>query len=638
MRHLFTLLYLLLAGTMLSAQGIGNSLQLYSAYTIPDSLKKDADAVYRLDESVVDVQSAAKYVQTTHQVITLLNKDAAHHLYQRHFFNKQTKVEDVEIKLYNAFGVEIKKYKKKDFEISSYDDRMSLFTDAGIMTLDIPAQTYPCTIEITTEERISGHIILPSFYFGGSGEASQQARYTIRMPQNMDIRHRVQNIDLKPAITTQNNIKTYVWEVKNLVARRAEYGGYESRNYAPRVEIIPLAFEYDGYPGNFTSWKDFGEWNYKLYEDANPFTPARAEQIKALVATCKDDQEKIKVLYNHLKQTMRYVSIQLGIGGFKPFAVSFVDEKKYGDCKALTNYMRYMLKTVGIKSYPALINGGASKAPADPAFPADPFNHVILCIPQGKDSVWLECTSNISETGFLGNFTENKNALLLTEQGGILVPTPRSNSRNNVLTTKTVVSLNKEGESAIQSSIYCTGDFWATYHYITQLERERQKTFFVNALNYKSPDEFRFTAAGDSATGKLFRLNLAYEQLFDFRSGNKLFFRPRVNKICDEDLKSNNERTTDYLFDFPYEKTDTTVYVLPAGFSLGNLPATKEISTAFGYYKNEVIKNEQRNEVIIVSQLSLKKHIIAPSEYTRVADFIKEVNKNEAEKLIILTD
>ena len=77
-----------------------------------------------------------------------------------------------------------------------------------------------------------------------------------------------------------------------------------------------------------------------------------------------------------------------------------MDEKKYGDCKALTNYMRYMLKTVGIKSYPALINGGASKVSADPAFPADPFNHVILCIPQGKDSAWLECTSNISETGF----------------------------------------------------------------------------------------------------------------------------------------------------------------------------------------------------------------------------------------------
>ena len=638
MKQLLTFVWCLLAATALSAQGIGNSLQLYSSLTIPDSLKKDADAVNRLDEAFIDIQSPSKYTYTTHQVVTLLNKEAGNHLHQWFFFNKQNKIEDVEIKLYNAFGIEVKKYSKRDLETKSYDDNMSVYTDSKIMGIDIPTPTFPCTIEIKKEVRYSGYIVFPDFYFLVPGESSQLASLTVKMPQNMDVRYRVQHIDLKPAITTENNSRIYKWTTQNLVVRPFERGGYRTNTYAPKVQIIPNQFEYDGFPGTFKTWKDFGEWNYKLYEENIPFTPARAEEIKALVANCKSDGEKIKVLYNHLQKNMRYVSIQLGIGGFKPFAVSFVDEKKYGDCKALTNYMRYLLKTVGIKSYPALINAGANYAPADPKFASDPFNHVILCVPMEKDSVWLECTSTHNEAGFLGNFTENKNALLLTEQGGILIPTPASQSNQSQLHTKTVITLTKEGETSVKSSIYCTGNFWDMYYSVMQMEREKQKTFFVNYLNYKSPDEFQFATGGDSLNGKLFRVNLSYEQLFDFRSGSKLFFRPRINKICDEEVKPASDRKTEYLFDFPYDKTDTTVYVLPAGFSTGNLPAVKEINTSFAYYKNEVTRNEQRNEVMVVARLVLKQHIIPPTEYARVADFFKEVNKNESEKLIITTE
>ncbi len=267
---------------------------------------------------------------------------------------------------------------------------------------------------------------------------------------------------LEPQIETNGKYKTYAWEVKNIPVKKIEANGYELAAYLPQVEVAPNSFEYDGYKGAFKNWSDFGKWNYSLYQESNPFSPERLSDIRTMTEKCTTVSDKINVLYTYLKKNMRYVSIQLGIGGFKPFPAKFVDEKKYGDCKALTNYMKNLLSVAGISSFPALINAGYNKSPADSRFPSDPFNHVILCVPLQTDTIWLECTSSNAKTGFLGSFTENKNALLITEQGGVLVKTPASKAENNKLVTKNEVFLESDGGATINTVLYATGDMLNT--------------------------------------------------------------------------------------------------------------------------------------------------------------------------------
>jgi hypothetical protein len=119
--------------------------------------------------------------------------------------------------------------------------------------------------------------------------------------------------------------------------------------------------------------------------------------------TIQSDKDKVRFLYRYLQQNMRYVSVQLGIGGLKPFPAMFVDQKKYGDCKALTNYMGALLRAVNIPSCYAIVNAGTNAKPADPKFPDNVFNHVILCVPLKNDTTWLECTSNTQPFGQLGD-------------------------------------------------------------------------------------------------------------------------------------------------------------------------------------------------------------------------------------------
>src|SRR6202012_193753 len=188
-------------------------------------------------------------------------------------------------------------------------------------------------------------------------------------------------------------------------------------------------------------------------------SPQRAAEVKKMTDTIKTDKEKAKFLYKYLQQNVRYVSIQLGIGGYKPFPATFVDEKKYGDCKALANYMRALLKAVNIPSYYAIIRAGTNQEPADFSFNENVFNHAIVCIPFKNDTTWLECTSNTSPFGKLGSFTENRNALLITEDGGKLVNTPRSTMQDNQFNSEVHLVLKPNGGATAELKLLGTGGY-----------------------------------------------------------------------------------------------------------------------------------------------------------------------------------
>src|SRR5438309_1462135 len=123
----------------------------YSALSINDSLKKDANAVYRLDDIELDVVSSSHYVEKVHEIITILKPEGAHHLKLNWGSNKFYKYNNVDIKVYNSPGIEMKRYKKKDFEVSSAYDGFSLATDEKVMRLIAAAPEYPCTIDLSYE-------------------------------------------------------------------------------------------------------------------------------------------------------------------------------------------------------------------------------------------------------------------------------------------------------------------------------------------------------------------------------------------------------------------------------------------------------------------------------------------------------
>ncbi|CAN5375723.1 hypothetical protein BH11BAC3_BH11BAC3_39980 [soil metagenome] len=605
----------------------------FDASLIPEDLKKNAHAVKREEHIEFEVKSINKASYKVHQVITILDENGKDELEFHEFSDQFHSLESVNIQLFDSKGNSLKKYKRSDLSIQTSGE--GLVPDGKVYFIQFPSGSYPVTMMVDYELRYTGLLNYPDYYVQFPEQSVENSMYTATVPVDLDLRYKNKNTNLAPVVAGDGKVKTYTWTSKNLPALAYEPGSVSSNSRYPHVILSPNKFELDNYSGDMSSWESFGKWYGDLSKNTSNLTNERKEFFKSMVKDAGTDLEKIKLIYNYLQTNCRYVSIQLGIGGFKPFEADFVDKKKYGDCKALSNYTQACLGAVGIKSYQALINASYNQEPVDPAFPHNGFNHVIVCVPLNKDTVWLECTSNSTEVGVLGNFTENRNALLITENGGKLVPTPRSKASENILATHSNIDLAEDGSGIAKITMYSNGEFKQDFiHYISNKKKDDQKRFLVRYIGYMQPDDFEiiYDQADKKAATKM---AMSISKVPEFTAGKKMFLNPRIYKIWNEDLPKTENRTQDYYFENPYIKTDTTIYKLPEGYGIESLPKAKNLKFDYGNFSSTYTFDEAAKTVTSVAKLELDEYKIPAAKFAAMRNFFNEVSGEYTEKIVI---
>lgn len=624
---------LLMIPLLLLSLWINAQLPSLNVALIPDSLKKNASVVKRFENSFFEITDIDRGYLKTHEAYTILNADGAYKLhFSEEYDNKFFFLESVEIKVYDAAGKQISKYKKKD--LMTYGGSDDLISDDKRAYIRIPASSYPITIETEVEKKYKGSLFLPSYSIIVPDEGVQQSTFTVKVPKSLDLRYKEQEIKLPPHVTEDDKYKTYVWSVKNLPAIQTEPGAVSPVNRYPLILLAANRFKMDDYEGDMSSWKNLGLWYNDLHKGVDVLPEDRQAFLKNLVKDAKDDREKVRLIYDYLQKNFRYVSIQLGIGGWKSLPATFTDQKKYGDCKGLTNYMYAALKVVGVRSHRALINSQYDMAPVDPNFPMARFNHVILCVPQPKDSIWLECTNKVIDFGVLGSSTENRNALLITEAGGVLVPTPKSVATANKFNVLTTIVIQPDGSGKVVSKFNTTGYFKMLIDYVVNEKKDDQKDFIINYMGYKQPDEFIF-ARKEDPVNMLTELEMVVEKVPEFIAGNKMFLSPRQYKLSETKLPKADKRKLDYYFRNPYVKTDTTMIKLPEGFAIEALPQSKEIKCSLASYQTKFWYDESEKAVFSTTLLTLNQLQIPAAEYAAVRKFFDDVALDDAQRIVI---
>jgi hypothetical protein len=561
----------------------------YSVTLIPKELLKNANVVKRMEEIRFEVINTGETVLYRKYALTILNEAGDEHAGFYEWYDKLQSIRSIEGNLYDMMGNELKKVKNKDIQDMSGTSGIDV-ADDRVKAHNFYYKVYPYTVEYEVEVRFNHSFYFPSWMPQRSGNLSvEKSNCIIITPTDYNIRYKVKNYNGEPSIKTEKGKKIMQWQVSNLSAIEKQFAAPTWSEIATSVSFAPTEFALGNYKGDMSNWKEFGKFIYALKKDRDQLPDEMIQKVQQLTSGISNDKEKIKLLYEFMQQHTRYISIQLGIGGWQPFDAAFVAKKGYGDCKALSNYMYSLLKAAGIKSFYTLVNAGSDfkNRQMMTDFPSNQFNHVILCAPLQKDTMWLECTSQSLAAGYMGDHTGNRKALVIDEDGGTIVSTPRYGLQENLQLRSIKGKVDETGTMEVGIKTIYTGLQQERVHdMLTYLSKDKVKkalneefdnlsTYDINNFKYEEKKQVLPSIDED--------LDITVSN-YATLSGRRLFIYPNILNRGTTRLSDTAERKYDYVFDMAWHDADTVTIELPEGYIPESMPQDISLKTKFGSY------------------------------------------------------
>jgi hypothetical protein len=624
-------------GGLLLALSLDVSAQTYNVALIPDSLMKDARAVMREEEYVLEIKSPDKAIEKEHHVFTILNENADNIGGYSSWYDKFTSINWIDGILYDAKGKEVKHVKKKDMEDRSYVSEETLADDVRMKMHNFYCRVYPYTVDYDEEDEMNGIL-----HFSGwaplysSGISTQHSKYVIIAPANYQVRYKPVNCNFQPVVTTSGDKKIYTWEISNLPARAREFAGPSWEEIVPHVLFAPSDFEAQGYKGNMSSWENFGKFINDLRAGRDVLPDDVKRKVHELTDHLTDPRQKVYVLYDYLQKNTRYISIQLGIGGWQPFPANYVATKRYGDCKALSNFMVALLKEAGINANYVVIYGGENVPELVDDFPSLQGNHIVTCVPMGKDSIWLECTNQNMPADFMGTFTGDRKAILINEDGGHIVRTPSYSAKDNTRSRVVDATIADDGTLDANVNTRYSGcqymePFWVIHDYTPD---EKQKylndlfnlpTYAVDKSNYEE----------QKGTIPVIREYLhVVSPSYASVSGKRLFVNPNLFDRSSYRLPADSVRHYDFVDREAFMDIDSVTLKIPAGYQPETLPQDVVIDTRFGKYTASVKMMPDR--IVYYRRYEEARGRFPPADYQELVKFYERLYKADHSRIVLV--
>lgn len=602
----------------------------YDIANIPSALKSRAVATIRNDKTVVDVKSPEQVIETVTRAITVYNKNGDYYAALPIHYNKSNEIKNIKGAIYNEMGILQKKIASKDFKDLSAVDNSTMFADSR-MKLYVPDyHSYPYTIEYQYEVKHKQNLIIPSWTPEVSNNVSiEKSSYQFITPIGTEFR--IESKNYKGAIKEEKTDKTVskIWSAEQIPAKKEESYSPNPNLKRTSVLIVPKNFVYYGKEGSFSDWKEYGDWfTTKLLSKKEDLTEASKQKFISLTKNASSDREKAKILYDYLQKNTRYISIQIGIGGLEPFPASEVDRLGYGDCKALVNYMRSMLSAVDIPSYYCMVEAGKRKENFHKTFAnVQDGNHAILCVPFKNDTTWLECTSQNLPFGFLSNFTDDRDVIACTENGGVIMHTPKYSNSTNLQFRNADLTLTDDGsiKGALNTKFYGTQ---YENHMEILLANNNEKTKLL--AEYYNIDNINFDQvkyAEHKQDKPFIEENLTiFIKNYAVKNGNKMLIQPNIFNT-QSSISENKNRTEDIFIERGFIDIDSIIITLPDNIVKNITPEQKIIEKPFGKYE---FKSEIKgNKLLTYRKLELFEGNYPASDYEDFFQFHREVSSSD---------
>lgn len=610
--------------------------QDYAVERIDPLLSLGVYAVVRDHQTTLNIDRFDQFELEFEEVVTVFEKQGQRAVRSYVYYDDSRQVKDIEAKVYDETGALVETFKQKDFmDVSASGG--SLYSDDRAMYLDYTPKAYPYTIAVNYIIKSNSTAFLPRWeplpFFGVSIE---QSRFQLVNSSGETVDQHQYNLQDYPIeIKEEGNSTIFTSKAIRSISSESWRPSYDA--IFPVVKFSMPHFRLVNASARVNDWDDFANWQRQdLLAGLDVLDQETILEVQKLVEGVSDQRTKARLIYEYMQGRTRYISVQVGIGGWKPTPAEDVHRLGYGDCKGLTNYTKALLSSQGIPSYYTIVDSGWDGDDIDKDFVGLQGNHVILTVPLEDQHVFLECTRQDLPFGFLGTHTDNRKVMAVTPEGGLWLTTTAYEAESNSRELKAVVRF---VDDRTLSGTFQRQSRGLQYARLLGFDREDAKE---KQLSYR--EQFghhpRIRVTDLELTND--KDSVVYSEAFNFvtegytkKAGNRILLNPnlftRLGRIPEPDAK----RVFPVEIRRGYTYRDEVELILPAGYSVESGLEAFELQSAFGTYSVE-LKEISNNHYLYTRKLTTNAGQFPKETYPDFVDFMKQIDKKDRSKIVLV--
>lgn len=613
------------------------SAQSYSIDHIPSEIQNNAKAVIRSHQTHVILKSYDVLQVEYELVISVFGKEGDAYAILPMHYNNFSRIKDYGGELFDAKGKSIKKFRKRDYKDFSAVSNGTLYADYRVKHVDFTPTQYPYTIHQKVIFETNNTAFIPGwdpiqFYNVGI----EQIAYTFENESNLPIANKELNFSNNFQVEKQILSNGFKYTLDSIRPILHEVLSPSLEEFGPKVMMSSNKFQLAGFDGEYTDWNDFGKWMYDDLIRGRQEIPAQEKaKVHALIAGVESDQEKVRILYQYMQEKTRYINVAIGIGGWQPYPAMDVSEKSYGDCKALSNYMMSILNEANISSNYTVVYGDRNfKRDIRPDFPSLQGNHVILQVPLENDTIWLECTSQLTAFNHLGEFTSDRYALAINEEGGKIVKTQTFPIEKNQEIIVGKAKINTNGQLDLTFQSVASGiqyDWNYPVYYRTKTDQSNWLESKLSDIQTKNIENFEFINDRETAkfTQNVYLTSESYSQI---SNSNLIFPLIPINRHKTS-LSKDSNRIFPIQINVGYQDLSEFEFEIPENYNLNYDIEPIYIESDFGFYSLNYNLKDQTLRV--ERELQIFEGVFPKEDFLEYVDFRRAIERADNTKILL---
>jgi hypothetical protein len=623
-------------------------LRALSRVPVP-SYPKETDAVMLLNEQSTVVKDSGEIVTIYHRAYKILRPKGRELGTVVVYFDNETRLTYLKAWSIPPDGKEFEVKEKDAVELSLGGD--NLFDDTHYKFLKIPASEPGNIIGYEYEQKRRPNVLQDRWNFQEDIPV-RLARFSLQLPAGWEFKPIWMQHAEVAAKQSGNNLWT--WEIADVPAIEHEFSMPPWPAIAGRLAVVYFPRNNSAQEKVQDSWRDVGKWYAGLAAPSRQTSPEIQQKVKDLTSGAATPMEKIRALSAFVQKEIRYVAIEVGIGGYQPHSARDVLIHRYGDCKDKVTLLSTMLNEVGVESYYVLTNSERGYITA--TFPSMMnFDHVILAarLPQGVPAdamltiqdhpklgnlFYFDPTSTSTPFGSLPSSLQANYGLLVAPDGGELLRMPLLPGAANRLqrsgklhldatgTLSGTVQELRLGEPAIERR--------AELQHAKPGERTKVlESFLATFLNGAQLTTASAENMDEAEKDLILRFGFVAEN-YAKTAGNLLLLRPRVlGQKGDDILEEEKERKYPVEFSTASIQTDVYEISLPSGYKVDELPPPLKVDCGYVSYESKI---ELVGDVLRYQRTYQVRQVMVPVEkLPELKKFYRQVAADERSNAVL---